>query len=1255
MRFIADGPDLPGDLLDARDEGQVVFFCGAGVSRHQAGGPSFNELAGRVVDELGSSRTSPARRLIELAGRIDPIPGAGGIPPADRIFALLEQEFPVEDVRRAVARSLEPPGVPGLAAHQALIDLSRAPDGTVRLVTTNFDRVFELADPSLRAVAPPSLPDPARTGALAGVIHLHGKVTLDYRGPDGPEFVLSSADFGRAYLADGWATAFMRSLMDRYRIVFVGYSADDPPMQYLLEALSTGVRPGRLYALQDGEASRATSLWRHKGVTAIPFDTFSGLWTTLDAWAARARDPDGWRRDVAAMAMRGPRNLLPYQRGQVAQLISSRLGARIFAEHEPPPPAEWLCVFDPQVRFDKPRMTSLDGSAREDFDPFAAYGLDGETAPPRNQDRHRSATVPQSSWSAFEAVSGERPAGRSAVPVSLRGRSSTDAPQLTERLARLAGWFGRIAADPVALWWAAGQDALHPDMTFRVRHALLRDDVPAAVRRGWRLLLAASEEAGDAGRSVYDLQRVVQAEGWSSLAVASLVRIERPRLTVQRPMTAPVAAAAAGIRLVDADVAYARHADRLEVPPEHLADYVDGVRRNLLLASRLEQAVGGFALTGLAPFARYELGPGEFRIGVSDISALMFRFAALVAQLYETAPDLALAEIGSWRNAHGTPFRNLRVWAAGQRQLTDPAQAAAIVLSLGSDLWDGRLERDLLITLTARWTELPEDARGSIEAAILAGPEPREGTASDAFEPYRINSVLRRLHWLRREGLQTTFDLGPLMTKLAARLPGWSEDDASEQLDRNPSRGGQVSADKTHDRLLEVPLDQVLTTAEEGAGRRRDFLVEARPFRGLAESRPVRALAALRRAAARGEPWAWAWSDLFWSEARRADSPRLRCMLARRICRLPDAVLAENVGAATYWFATRSEPVWRQHRDLHLATWQRLVEVLARHPEAGASGVVVQGEHEWIGEAINAPAGRLTEMLFAEADWSGDPQALPGSFQERATTLLSLTQEPRAHAAVLLAGQANWLFAKDRRWTERNLLPLLGGARDDTAVDAALVGLLALEQQLLDSLFVLVRPLLLGLVEDGAMPSRQRDQAIGHLLTAWFGTPVGDDPTIASADLREALIVTGEHQRLAALRMVGNWAEASDACAARIVQFVRDVWPRQLVARSPAASAALATLALGSRDRMPEVTAAVLPVLGITADQVDVFPRSGEGDDEEVKRYPQEYLAILHAILPEDAGLWPWGVPPVIEQLAGIGALAGDPRVAELRRRMAQA
>lgn len=362
MRFIADGPDIPDDLLDARDEGQVIFICGAGVSRAEAGGPSFRELADRVVTELGSSRSSPARQLLEFSKNIDPIAGVGGLPPADRIFAMLEQEFPISDVRRAVAAALRPKPDAGLGPHRSLIDLSRGSDGTVRLVTTNFDRVFEMVDPKLTVVAPPNLPDPSRVGALSGIIHLHGKVSHDYKAHEGPEFVLSSADFGRAYLADGWATAFMRALVNRYRIVFVGYSADDPPMQYLLEALRHSIAPGQLYALQQGAAAYATGLWRHKGVTAIPFDDFTVLWQTLEAWAERARDPDLWRRRVAEMSLHGPRLLEQHQRGQVAHLVKSSVGAAIFAGHEPAPPAEWLSACDRAV-VHWPCATSLARSA----------------------------------------------------------------------------------------------------------------------------------------------------------------------------------------------------------------------------------------------------------------------------------------------------------------------------------------------------------------------------------------------------------------------------------------------------------------------------------------------------------------------------------------------------------------------------------------------------------------------------------------------------------------------------------------------------------------------------------------------------------------------------------------------------------------------------------------------------------------------------------------------------------------------------
>lgn len=49
MRFLANGPSIPDELLLARDEGWVVFFCGAGVSRAWAGLSDFSGLAETVI------------------------------------------------------------------------------------------------------------------------------------------------------------------------------------------------------------------------------------------------------------------------------------------------------------------------------------------------------------------------------------------------------------------------------------------------------------------------------------------------------------------------------------------------------------------------------------------------------------------------------------------------------------------------------------------------------------------------------------------------------------------------------------------------------------------------------------------------------------------------------------------------------------------------------------------------------------------------------------------------------------------------------------------------------------------------------------------------------------------------------------------------------------------------------------------------------------------------------------------------------
>jgi hypothetical protein len=1165
---------------------------------------------------------------------------------------MLEQEFPIADVRRKVAEALRPKPDAGLGPHSSLIDLSRAPDGTVRLVTTNFDRVFEQADPSLTTIVPPTLPDPLRTGALNGILHLHGKVTLDYSAPEGPEFVLSSADFGRAYLADGWATTFIRGLMGRYRIVFVGYSADDPPIQYLLEALQPSIAQGQLYAFQEGDRPSATGLWRHKGVSAIPFQGFDTLWRTLEAWASRARDPDSWRRQVAKSAACGPRALLPHERGQVAHLVSSSVGAAAFAEQEPAPPAEWLCTFDPLVRYD--HLRSIDWRDPDQFDPFESYHLDGETPPSREQNRTGSPAVPSGSWSAFEAAPDEHPSGQSLMRPSMRGPSSTAPAQLSGRLWRLTDWLGKVVADPVSIWWASGQNALHPEVINHVRRAIMRDDVPAAVRTAWRLIFAALEEPSEQERDLYDLAAVIDAEGWSHMSLVKLIEAERPRLIVRRPMTAPIARRQSALQLVRAEVNYPGIHPELSVPAEFLLDYIAGVRRNLLLATRFEQEVGGYALSNLRPLKPFESGPNEFVSGSPDLSSLMAHLSHLVVNLSETDLDAAVLEVAGWRSNTGAAFRNLRVWAAANSKLTSAVQAADILLALDEDIWDSALERDFLTALEARWIDLSEVARQRLEAATLTGPQPWKDADPIQFEHFRINAVLRRLLWMSRGQLPVSFALHAEMERLKLLLPSWDPSDAIDQLDRSWSRSGWVDTDKAHDSLLSLSLDAVLDAAQMASGRGRDPLTEARPFLGLVESRPVKALAALRRAASREEPWSWAWTDFMWSDAREKDEDRFRCYITRLICKLPLSVVEANLRSFAWWFTKHTKSVWRSDRQQYLTTWQFLVQMVAKAPEAARSGIAVEGRHDWITSAINSPPGRLADQLFDELRWGDEPHRLDEVFRERVDALLALPPGPRALAAAPLAMRMNWFFAHDRAWTEKNLLALLETDPDADVRDAARAGFLYQSNFPDKDLYIRVSPMLLALFAENRGADRPADNLRSLILAGWYRRDTDGERLLSSDDFREALLVAGEYDRIGILRLVGNWVEESEECAAQTVEFIQDVWPRQLAARSPSASTALVSIALRAGDRMPEVTAAVLPVLETTAEPIDSLPYVHRSNEDRLSKFPEQHLALLFAILPEDAARWPWGIHQVIERLSAIDAVRNDPRLTDLRRRLAR-
>src|ERR1051325_3119199 len=377
MRFVAEGPSIPDRLLEERDRGNVVFLCGAGVSM-PAGLSSFAQLAKRVMDSLDAPLEAPSRRLFADGGDLD------------RVFNLLREEYAPDEVEGTVCRILSRTR-PKSDAHSVVLRLSTDASHRPRLVTTNFDHLFE-RDRKLTTHVAPILPDLAITGSFEGIVYLHGRRSTGRHAVQ-RRLVLASADFGRAYLAEGWATRFVRDLLERYVIVLLGYSASDPPVRYLLEGLNSKrtASAATIYAFDHGGADEVLNRWRGRGVTALPYSRLpdvghAPLWNSLRAWADRALDVDTWRKSIVRLARLGPANIASHERGQGASLVRTAEGAAVFARAADPPPAEWLCVFDRNVRCADFR------NGRDEIDPLTLFGLDDD--PSRAElDADRSANV----------------------------------------------------------------------------------------------------------------------------------------------------------------------------------------------------------------------------------------------------------------------------------------------------------------------------------------------------------------------------------------------------------------------------------------------------------------------------------------------------------------------------------------------------------------------------------------------------------------------------------------------------------------------------------------------------------------------------------------------------------------------------------------------------------------------------------------------------------------------------------------------
>lgn len=315
--------------MDALRDNKLVVFAGAGISMGEpACLPDFKRLAREIASGTGAE---PQEGETE-----------------DRFLGRLRQQNGT-DVHTLAAEALSRDCLKPNDLHYSLLRLF-ARDQSVRLVTTNFDELFErvadtedLFDAKPEVFRAPALP---LGHDFNGIVHLHGAVSR----PHG--MVLTDEDFGRAYLTEGWARRFLVSLFREYTVLFVGYSHSDTDMHYLARALP--VSEAKRFALI-GSDDNDIQLWESRGIYPISYpkpgrEDFSALDEGVERLADTVRRGFlEWKNVIRGIARSAP----PVSKEDadiIEEALRDPVKTRFFVEHASSP--EWIDWLDQRAYLD---------------------------------------------------------------------------------------------------------------------------------------------------------------------------------------------------------------------------------------------------------------------------------------------------------------------------------------------------------------------------------------------------------------------------------------------------------------------------------------------------------------------------------------------------------------------------------------------------------------------------------------------------------------------------------------------------------------------------------------------------------------------------------------------------------------------------------------------------------------------------------------------------------------------------------------
>ncbi len=1233
MQFVANGPDIPDALLQAHEEGRVVFFCGAGIS-YPAGLPSFKGLVDKIYSLLGTT-FKPIERVAYSRKQFD------------ATLDLLERRIPGQRfaLRKELEKALQPKlkGKGATDTHKALLQLARNREGVLRLVTTNFDRIFErvadLSKLSVNSYAAPMLPIP-KNSRWNGLVYLHGLLPESADESELNRLVLTSGDFGLAYLTERWAARFVSELFCNYVVCFVGYSIDDPVLRYMMDALAADRVLGEVtptaFALCDyrpGQENSKTIEWEAKGVVPILYEVPAGtrnhsaLHGTLKMWAETYRDGIlGKERIVVDYAMVRP-SVSTRQDDYVGRMLwalsdESGLPAKRFAEFNPVPSLDWLYAFSEE------RYLHCD-LERFGVHPYAK--LDNKLA--------------------FSFIC--RPAPYNRAPLMSLVSGGVADSQLDKVMYQIARWLVRYLNDPALILWLAPRGGmLHNQLIFLIEQALdryfrleqegktdeleeIRINAPNAIpttlmRKLWCLLLSGRVKSLFCDLDLYGWKDRLKRDGMTTSLRMELRELLAPKIMLRKPFRWSENDGESDIpdcleKIVDWELVL-KH-DQIYPLIKELADVSSWCDALPILFDDFQQLLHD-TLDLLRELGAANDREDDSNWNLPSISShsqnRSFQNWVILIELLRDAwlsvrktDSIRASRIAQrWFTLPYPTFKRLALFAASYDGCISADQWVDWLLCDGSWLlWSVDTKREMLRLLVLQGDHLTSDLREKLESAIFLGP-PRTMYRDD-IETERWELLVSDAVWLRLVKLMS--DEVPLSLAVQAKLseiaPDSSDWKTARTSERNEfSRWMSGTGDPDYEKHRDI---------NHASNNRYELVswLKLEPPSGysfyednwceMCSTRFFYCAFALCDLAKEGQ-----WPVRRWNEALQVWREEGRIVrswrfLAPLIQTMPDQYLQEILHSVTRWLEAVSMSIDR-HEAIFLDLCRRVLDLPCQDDLNTNQSIVTR--------AINHPAGQVTQALlnlcFKQAP--NDNDKLHGDLEPLFTLLCGTNKDHIRHGQVLLASQLTGLFRIDQAWTETHLLPLFDWSANPVEAQAVWNGFLWSPR--------LYSPLLIAFKVQFLATAHHYTE-LGehgrHYATLLTYAALEQVETYTFQDFRDAIGALSEeglHESLQALveALKGAGEQREEYWKNRIQLFWQHIWPKQRKFASNRIIESLAYLIIETRGEFSSALAAIFFWLGPVDHPLSFvhrFHNSGLA-----KRFPDDSLHFLIATLSDK--LW---------------------------------